>query len=435
MASGGPVRADQLWNSGAVRTLVAAQDPGGLIRLGRLGHGWHQAELGSRIGCSASTVSRLEQQGRRADLDLVRHAAREVGMPMYVLAASLGLVVPPATRVAPDWPRCPEEDPMRRRSLLAAGLAGPAALLGGLEDALASMPDPTGSSAPLDGRLAVARAHFDAGRHDKLLAALPGLLADTHHVARTREPMPLARLSATYSLASQVLTKIGRYEQSRLSADRATVYADWSGSPLVAAAAARELSIVLRHQDQPVSAQRHILDAVSKVEETGLRTDAQAAAYAQMLCTTSYTAARAGDRDQATAMIHAATLAARALPQEASTGRLFPITPAAVDLYAVGVHWALGDAGAALEAGRRLRTEQFPTAERKGRMHTDLARAWWQWVKPEQTAAELLAAVRVSPAEVRDRPAIRNIVTGLRTRHAQVPGVRALVAAVGEGTP
>lgn len=320
---------------------------------------------------------------------------------------------------------------MRRRSLLAVGLAGPVALLGGLDDALASMPDPTGSSVPLDGRLAVARAHFDAGRHDKLLAALPGLLADAHHVARNHEPVPLARLSATYSLTSQVLTKIGQYERSRLSADRATVYADWSGSPLVAAAAARELSIVLRHQDQPLSAQRHILDAVSKVEGTGLRTDAQAAAYAQMLCTTSYTAARAGDRDQATAMIRVATQAARALPQEAPAGRLFPITPAAVDLYAVGVHWALGDAGAALEAGRRLRTEQFPTAERKGRMHTDLARAWWQWAKPEQTAGELLAAVRVSPAEVRERPAIRNIVTDLRTRHAQVPGVRALVAAVG----
>ncbi len=44
------------------------------------------------------------------------------------------------------------------------------------------------------------------------------------------------------------------------------------------------------------------------------------AAYAQMLCTTSYTAARAGDRDQATAMIHAATLAARARALVAAVG-------------------------------------------------------------------------------------------------------------------
>ncbi len=230
------------------------------------------------------------------------------------------------------------------------------------------------------------------------------------------------------------MTKIGKYDQSRLSADRATIYADLSGSPLVVAAAARELSIVLRHQDQPAAAQRHILAAVSEVEETGLKTGAQASAYAQMLCTTSYTAARAGDRDQALTMIREATRAARDLPHEAPQGRLFPITPAAVDLYAVGVHWALGDAGAALEAGRGLRAAQFKTAERKGRMHTDLGWVWWQRGKPEQTAVELLSALRVSPGEVRDRPAIRKIISDLRSRNSQVAGVRELVTALGSST-
>lgn len=186
---------------------------------------------------------------------------------------------------------------------------------------------------------------------------------------------------------------------------------------------------MLRHQGRPAAAQRNILDAVAKVAATGLRTDAQAAAYAQMLCTTSYTAAVGGDRDQALTMIGEATRAARALPHDPPSGRLFPVTPAAVGLYAVGVHWALGDAGSALDAGRGLREEQFATAERKGRMHTDLARAWWQRGKPEQTAAELLSAVRVSPGEVRDRPAIRRIVTDLRTAHPRIAGVRELAAA------
>lgn len=320
---------------------------------------------------------------------------------------------------------------MRRRTLLAAGLAAPTTLVLGLENALASMPDPTGSPIPLDTRLATARRHFDVGQNAELLQVLPGLLADAHHAARGRQEMPVARLSSAYSLASQVLTKIGRYDQSRLAADRAKVYADLSGSPLVAAAAARELSIVLRHQDQSAAAQRHILDAVAQVEATGLRTDAQASAYAQMLCTTSYTAAVAGDRDQALTMIGEATRAARGLPDGAPDGRLFPLTPAAVDLYAVGVHWALGDAGSALEVGRRLHESQFKTPERKGRMHTDLGRAWWQRGKPEQTAAELLSAVRVSPGEVRDRPAIRKIVIELRSRHHRTAGVRELVAATG----
>lgn len=424
---------DPLWSSAEACGHIDRQHPGALIRMGRVSRGWRQADLGARLGCSASTVSRMEQRGSRTtDLHLLRQAAREVGVPPKVLGAALGLGVLQAIRVAPVGPRCAEEDPMRRRTLLAAaGLAAPAQLLMGVDDALARMPGPTGSTAPLDTRMARARAYFDVGEHAALLEALPGLLADAHEGARSRTDLAHARLSACYSLAAQVLVKIGRYDRARLTADRATLYADLSGSPLVAAAAARELSIVLRHQDQAAAAQRLILDAATKVETTGLTTPAQAAAYAQMLCTTSYTAARAGDRDQAQAMIREASKAARRLPQQAPAGRLFPITPAAVDLYEVGVHWALGDAGAALKAGRALHADQFLTAERKGRMHTDLGRAWWQWGKPEQTAHELLSALRVSPGEVRDRPAIRQIVSDLSTRHPRVGGVRELAAATG----
>ncbi|MFJ5819353.1 hypothetical protein ACIQGT_36495 [Streptomyces sp. NPDC093108] len=47
------------------------------------------------------------------------------------------------------------------------------------------------------------------------------------------------------------------------------------------------------------------------VETTGLKDQARAAAYAALLCTTSYTAARAGDRGHALAMIEEAERAAR----------------------------------------------------------------------------------------------------------------------------
>ena len=55
---------------------------------------------------------------------------------------------------------------------------------------------------------------------------------------------------------------------------------------------------------------------MTEVEVTGLRTQAQAAAYAQMLCTMSYTAATRGDRGQALTMIAEAMKAARRLPEE-----------------------------------------------------------------------------------------------------------------------
>ncbi|MEU4918834.1 helix-turn-helix transcriptional regulator [Streptomyces parvus] len=421
-----------MWHSPKARALLARHELGALIRIGREERGWRQADLGVRIGCSASTVSRLEQRGHHADLRLLRRAASEVGLPTDVLAECLGLARSTATRVAPVGPRV-EEDPMRRRTLLAAaGLAAPAQLLAGMDTALAATPDPTGSSVPLDVRLAAARSAFDAARNDHLLKVLPGLLADAHDSARrTRTDAAYGALSSTYSLASQVLTKVGRYEQSRLTADRASVYADLSGSSLVVAAAARELSIVLRHQNQPAAAERLILSAVTQVEATGLTTETEASAYAQMLCTTSYTAAVAGDRQQAFTLIREASRAARDLATGPPAGRLFSVTTASVDLYAVSVHWALGDAGAALEAGRGLRAAQFRTAERRARMHTDLARAWWQWGKPEQTTTELLSAVRVSPGEVRDRPAIRRMVTEIHSRHPRTTGIKDLVKAAG----
>jgi hypothetical protein len=210
-------------------------------------------------------------------------------------------------------------------------------------------------------------------------------------------------------------------------------HADISGYPMVTAAAARELSIVLRHQGQHATARRVISDAVGRVERAGLTTPTRTAAWAQMLCTTSYTLARSGDSKQALEMIWAATDAARHLPAEAPQGQLFPITPAAVHLYAVGVHWALGDVSSALKAARTLRPEQFPTPERRARMHTDLARVWWLAGKAEPAAAELLAALRVSPGEVRDRSSIRGMAAELTRRHPHVSGVRELAAVARRG--
>ncbi|MFF9455698.1 hypothetical protein [Streptomyces flaveolus] len=105
---------------------------------------------------------------------------------------------------------------------------------------------------------------------------------------------------------------------------------------------------MLRHQYQHGAAQRLMFSVTDALEASGLRTDATAAACAQMLCTLACTAARAGQRTEALAMAEEA----RRLPQAPPRGQLFGIIPAAVDLYTVGGHWALGAAGTALDTGR-----------------------------------------------------------------------------------
>jgi transcriptional regulator with XRE-family HTH domain len=171
--------------------LAAQRRPGALIRLGDQHHCWTLAVLADRIGCSPATVSRRERRTRIADLGLVHRAAREVGVPAHILMTSLA--PPPttattATRVTASQ-RDAEKDPMRRRTLLAAtAAAGPATLLMSLDDALADTPAPPGSG-PLDSRLAGARALYDQGAHARLLATLPGLIADAHHGAASHRSL------------------------------------------------------------------------------------------------------------------------------------------------------------------------------------------------------------------------------------------------------
>ncbi|MEU3600522.1 helix-turn-helix transcriptional regulator [Streptomyces sp. NPDC006798] len=424
------------WGSPRARALIESGDVGGLIRWARLELGWRQVDLGKATGYSASAVSRLETADRSAtDLDMIRNFAQALFIPAGALAAVLRVTPLGRTKVAAEAGRhtVVEEDSMRRRSLLqAAGLAVPLSVLDGFDESLALLPSPASSPTPssLVTQFRRARALYDAGGHKKLVLALPNLLATGHACAEDGEAGDYVRLAACYDLATEALSKIGRYSAGRITADRSNIFSELSGSPLAAAASARAFSIVLRHEERGATAQRVTLHAAAKVEATGLKTPAQAATFAQMLCTVAYAAAQAGDRDRALEMIGAAESAAKLLPDRHAGPQTFSVTPASVALYKVGVLWGLGDAGAAVHAGKDLHPGQFPTAERRGRLHTDMARAWWQWGKADETTLALLAAHREAPAEVRDRPSMRAIVTELTERHPRTTGVRQLAAAM-----
>ena len=319
---------------------------------------------------------------------------------------------------------------MRRRELLAAaGIAVPAVLLAGVDEALAIMPEPSAhvTAAAVSSRLARLRELYDSGSLARVIGALPHLLASASFLARTSPgPARYALLAACYDLATEALHKTGHQSASRVTADRAMTNARLSGSAASAAYAARSLSIVLRHQGRQQLAERVTFLAAEELGKTGLRTRMEAAAYAQTLCTCAYSAAQAGNREQALDLIGEAGKAAARNPGRPLPGYAIAVTPAHVTLYEIGVHWSLGDAGAALHAARDLRPGRLPTAERRGRLHTDLARAWWQWGRPEQTARSLISAYRESPAEVISRPAMRRIADDLAARYPKLPAVAEL---------
>jgi hypothetical protein len=213
-------------------------------------------------------------------------------------------------------------------------------------------------------------------------------------------------------------------------------YARWSYSPLAVASSSRALSVVLRHEGRHLVAQRVNLAAIGALEATGLVSTAQRTVLTRTLCSAAYAAAQGGDRDRALELIADAHRTVRGLPDHTSgVGGRAGFTSAHVQLYQVGVHWAVGDSARALESGRGLRPAQFATPERRGRLHTDLARAWWQHERPEQTVASLVAAHREAPTELTDRPAIRRIALDVIDRHPRVSGARELRVALRSAGP
>lgn len=122
---------DPLWQSAQVRVLIEARDIGGVVKFARRARGWRQAELGIATGYSASTISRLETgRSSSADFDKLQRISREVGIPSNVLGELLGILVPRTDRLAKIVEqRVEEDDRVRRRSLLTAGLTVPLGLL------------------------------------------------------------------------------------------------------------------------------------------------------------------------------------------------------------------------------------------------------------------------------------------------------------------
>lgn len=373
--------------------------------------GLTQAEAGRQVGYSASAISRIERGGP-VELATLLRLARCYCVALWQLGIDS---VPP--QPDPDG----ERNGVRRRQFLSlAGVSVPLWALTLLDEALIRLPEPAGpgSATSLANSLPSCRALYGKDRHTDLVTSLPALLTAAHqHTESTGSRQAWAMLASCYELATHTLSKLGSHESSRLTADRAVIYARLAESPVAVAVATRALSIVLRHQRLADLAQRVNLDAITELEKSGLHTAIERTVFVQMLCSTAYAAARSGDHDRALELTRDADQALRLLPSRpngaATPVNATTVTPAQVQLYKVSMHNALGDAAAALNSARDLHPAMFPTPERRGRLYTDLASAWWLHDRPDQAAGALIAAYRQTPGEIIDRPAIRTLAENL----------------------
>ncbi|RJL23198.1 hypothetical protein D5H75_32995 [Bailinhaonella thermotolerans] len=337
----------------------------------------------------------------------------------------------------------------------AAGLAGAAALgslpaaparagtapllaLGELENLVYGFPR---EAAPVPLTLvrrnvASARADFAAARYDRLAAALPSLLstaaatrahADVDHAAAAA-----AVLADAYGVASALAVKRNDDQLAWSTADRAFQAAEQSGDPLTIADARRALATVLRRRGRREAARDLLVRAAGEIEPGPHASREQLQMYAMLMQVAAFTAAVDQNRSDANSFLVEATEAARRLGRDDAYGHLMT-GPSSVRLYQVSVAQVLGDNGEAIRHARTLRLADVPTAERKGRLLIDVARAYHQWGHPEPCFRALRRAEQVAPAEVRWRPPVHRMTVWLlgADRRGALPGLRAFAQRVG----
>lgn len=262
----------------------------------------------------------------------------------------------------------------------------------------------------------------------RLADDLPQLLATGHALAADRgeDPQSSVLLAEIYTLATRMLIKLDDQQLGWLFADRARALAGAGGAALVAGEAARNLAVLARKAGWHEQA---AATAMAAAEHPGLKGDDPRliAERGLLVMSAAYIAARDGDRagmreltDQAESI--AEGLGGGVLLRDHNGG--FGV--AAVLLHRISAeHWA-GDPSAAVAAAKKVQPRQLPTAERRARYFTDVARAYGTWGRREECVKALLAAERVAPEETHTRPAIRDLVSSLLVTVRTSPELRGL---------
>jgi tetratricopeptide (TPR) repeat protein len=446
---------------------------GAIVRAARLAAGLTLAELGQCCGYSGSQISRYERGIQRlTDIALLRRFAEALAIPPGAFGlAALGstqdgrhadighidnLISTPGLNLGRKFQPEGGDDPVRRRELLAraAGLAGATALGLPTVTRARGSGDPRGnldnllyghtSSEPvslttLRAITAQARNFFQTARYERLVAALPQMIATataTRDCANGDDRATASALLAdAYIVAAKFVIKLNDDPVAWALADRALQAAQAGDDPLTIADARRAVATVLRRTGRPAKARELLMRAIQDIEPAGHASPDQLSMYGTLLEVAAYTAAVDGNRPAARELISEAKTTAARLGSN-TNHRFTAFGPANVTLYQVSIAQVLGDNGTAIECAKTLRPAAIPTTERQGRYWIDVARAYHQWGKLEACYRALLEAERAAPAEVRYRPPVHRIAEDLirANRSQSLPGLPAFARRIGVPT-
>nr|WP_234434756.1 MULTISPECIES: XRE family transcriptional regulator [Streptomyces] len=343
-----------------------------------------------------------------------------------------------------------QEDAMRRRQLLLAGMAAagasvlpPSASTAAQPDTAAqivgALYDPEAGAATSLRQLQIvlteARTQFTAARYQDLGEALPGLLGAAQATRDVLTGQSREEAHACVARAWVLATELALKQHSDVAwpaADRALSAARASGDAVVEGEAARVLAITMRRAGRPAAGVELLRRTADSLAQNG--DSVSCAVGATLLMTAAYTAACSQQRGDALDLMAGAadSVARLARTRPQSSGQLFTVdaTAAQTDLYWIGVHTALGTPDEGVQYAARIVPSRLPTAERQARYGTDCARMWHHLGDHRRTLASLRFTEQVAPEEVR-RPALRALTADLLYAPVTVVGVREFASRTG----
>ncbi|MFC5942964.1 helix-turn-helix transcriptional regulator [Micromonospora harpali] len=374
----------------------------------RVRRGMTQQMLADRLGRSKSWVDKVER-GVRA-LDKVS-TFRDIAVVLRVDASVLlGRDVQPAEATE-----------------RVEGVEGVERIRAALSTYDIALGTPAARSVALPAdRLARDVAHawvtFQHARYPQVLAVVPGLLATAQRAHANAPESGRAALVEAYRVTASLLVKLGEGELGWLAADRAVAAS--AGDPVLMAAACVQLGQALRASGRARSARSVTLAAAYRIAppdpDDGI--PAELSLCGALLVQAALAAARDGDhRSVAGLLDEAGDLAARVGDGHDHHATAFG--PTAVDVARAAAAVELGAARDAVawheKAVRRNAWRWLPPEHRAAHL-LDAARAYLRTGDPRGAGRVLLDAERTAPAELRHRPAARQVIAQA-TRDPQAP--------------
>ncbi|MFI7022219.1 helix-turn-helix domain-containing protein [Micromonospora sp. NPDC049900] len=271
---------------------------------------------------------------------------------------------------------------------------------------------PLPSGAQVDRQVAYVWTTFQHARYDRVADRLPELLAHVEHAHAADPVAGRGPLVEAYRITASLLMKMGEPDLAWLAVDRAMTAA--TGDRILVAAAAVQLGQVLRGCGQVRAARSAMLAAAYRIVPPTIEDGApeELSLGGTLLVQAALAAARSGDETAVADLLdEAAALAAQV--GDGHDHHRTGFGPTAVQTARVTAAVELGDGGDAVawheKATDRDGWRWLPVEYRAAHL-IDAARAYLHTDDSINAGRTLMEADRLAPAEIRHRPAGRNVL-------------------------